>query len=193
MRHRRYCKSFAASRLATESKPHTDSAPRWSPDCRTLAFLSDRQEDGQPEIYLIDRDGGEARQLTNLRGAIDDLEWSPNGRYLAFLLTDPETEEDQRRKQAKDDAIEVERNHKLRRLWTVDIRSGETRQVTGGDAQIWEFSWAPDCGFALIVGSVEAFSSFYASNFKEVIVFFLIIPVLVLRSLAAPEVEEEKD
>ena len=46
---------------------------------------------------------------------------------------------------------------------------------------------------ALLVGVVEAFSSFYASNFKEVIVFFLIIPVLVLRSLAAPEVEEEKD
>jgi branched-chain amino acid transport system permease protein len=46
---------------------------------------------------------------------------------------------------------------------------------------------------ALIVGTVESFSSFYASNFKEVIVFFLIIPVLVLRSLAAPEVEEEKD
>ena len=46
---------------------------------------------------------------------------------------------------------------------------------------------------ALIVGGVEAFSSFYASNFKEVIVFTLIIPVLVLRSLAAPAVEEEKD
>jgi branched-chain amino acid transport system permease protein len=46
---------------------------------------------------------------------------------------------------------------------------------------------------ALIVGSVEAFSSFYASNFKEVIVFTLILPVLVLRSLAAPAVEEEKD
>jgi branched-chain amino acid transport system permease protein len=46
---------------------------------------------------------------------------------------------------------------------------------------------------ALVVGSVEAFSSFYASNFKEVIVFTLILPVLMLRSLAAPEVEEEKD
>src|SRR6266404_1800569 len=46
---------------------------------------------------------------------------------------------------------------------------------------------------ALIVGTVEAFSSFYASNFKEVIVFTLIIPVLLLRSLAAPAVEEEKD
>jgi len=46
---------------------------------------------------------------------------------------------------------------------------------------------------ALIVGMVEAFSSFYASNFKEVIVFTLLLPVLLLRSLAAPEVEEEKD
>jgi branched-chain amino acid transport system permease protein len=46
---------------------------------------------------------------------------------------------------------------------------------------------------ALLVGAVEAFSSFYASNFKEVIVFTLILPVLVLRSLAAPAVEEEKD
>jgi len=46
---------------------------------------------------------------------------------------------------------------------------------------------------ALVVGCVEAFSSFYASNFKEVIVFTLILPVLVLRSLAAPAVEEEKD
>ena len=46
---------------------------------------------------------------------------------------------------------------------------------------------------ALMVGAVEAFSSFYASNFKEVIVFTLLVPVLLLRSLAAPAVEEEKD
>ena len=46
---------------------------------------------------------------------------------------------------------------------------------------------------ALVVGTVEAFSSFYASNFKEVIVFTLILPVLLLRSLKAPAVEEEKD
>ena len=46
---------------------------------------------------------------------------------------------------------------------------------------------------AILVGCVEAFSSFYASNYKEVIVFTLLLPVLVLRSLAAPEVEEEHD
>jgi branched-chain amino acid transport system permease protein len=46
---------------------------------------------------------------------------------------------------------------------------------------------------ALMVGIVESFSSFYASNFKEVIVFMLLVPMLLLRSLAAPAVEEEKD
>lgn len=46
---------------------------------------------------------------------------------------------------------------------------------------------------ALLVGCVEAFSSFYASNYKEAIVFTLLLPVLILRSLAAPAVEEEHD
>jgi branched-chain amino acid transport system permease protein len=45
---------------------------------------------------------------------------------------------------------------------------------------------------ALVVGLVEAFAAFYASNFKEVIVFTLLLPVLVWRSLAVPHVEEEE-
>jgi dipeptidyl aminopeptidase/acylaminoacyl peptidase len=144
--------------------PRTDNTPRWSPDGRTLAFLSDRLEDGRQQIYLLNRASpwpkgrpssgvtGEARRLTDLQGEINELEWSPDGRQLAFLLTDPDTEEEQRRKHAKDDAIEVERNHKWRRVWTVDVVSGVTRQITSGDAQIWEFSWAPDGGFALLIG-----------------------------------------
>jgi branched-chain amino acid transport system permease protein len=45
---------------------------------------------------------------------------------------------------------------------------------------------------ALLVGLLESFSSFWASAFKEVIVFTLIIPVLVWRSLTAHHVEEEE-
>lgn len=45
---------------------------------------------------------------------------------------------------------------------------------------------------ALLVGLLESFSSFWASAFKEVIVFTLIIPVLLWRSLAAHHVEEEE-
>ena len=43
---------------------------------------------------------------------------------------------------------------------------------------------------AILVGLLEAFSSFWASAFKEVIVFTLIIPVLVWRSLTTRHVEE---
>ena len=45
---------------------------------------------------------------------------------------------------------------------------------------------------ALLVGLLESFSSFWASAFKEVIVFTLIIPVLLWRSLAAQHHEEEE-
>ncbi|MBE7374294.1 branched-chain amino acid ABC transporter permease [Pseudomonas lopnurensis] len=45
---------------------------------------------------------------------------------------------------------------------------------------------------ALAVGLVEAFSMFWASNYKEVIVFTLIIPFLLWRSLTSRHVEEEE-
>lgn len=45
---------------------------------------------------------------------------------------------------------------------------------------------------ALLVGQLESFSSFWASAYKEVIVFTLIIPVLLWRSLTSRHVEEEE-
>ena len=64
--------------------PRADTAPRWSPDGRTLAFLSDREDDGTPQIYLLDRDGGEARRLTNQPCAVVEIAWSPDGTRIAF-------------------------------------------------------------------------------------------------------------
>jgi len=46
---------------------------------------------------------------------------------------------------------------------------------------------------AVMVGFLESFSSFWASAFKESIVFTLIIPVLLWRSLAAPRIEEDEE
>ncbi len=45
---------------------------------------------------------------------------------------------------------------------------------------------------AMLVGMLESYSSFYASAFKEVIVFTLIIPVLLWRSLTSKHIEEEE-
>lgn len=46
---------------------------------------------------------------------------------------------------------------------------------------------------SVLVGLIESFSSFYASSYKEIIVFTLIIPVLLWRSLKSRHVEEEED
>jgi len=45
---------------------------------------------------------------------------------------------------------------------------------------------------AITVGIIEAFASFHASSYKEVIVFMLIVPVLLWRSLYAPQIEEDE-
>jgi dipeptidyl aminopeptidase/acylaminoacyl peptidase len=59
-----------------------DSSPSWSPDGKTLAFLSARE--GNSEVYLLSMEGGEARKLTELSTGADLFHWSPDGKTIAF-------------------------------------------------------------------------------------------------------------
>ncbi len=59
-----------------------DSAPSWSPDGKTLAFLSGR--DGTSQVYVISMEGGEAKKLTTLSTGADMFKWSPDGKSIAF-------------------------------------------------------------------------------------------------------------
>jgi dipeptidyl aminopeptidase/acylaminoacyl peptidase len=59
-----------------------DSAPAWSPDGKTLAFLSAR--DGISQIYLLSMEGGEAKKVTSLSSGVDLFKWSPDGKTFAF-------------------------------------------------------------------------------------------------------------
>ncbi|MGB2954896.1 MAG: hypothetical protein WBB64_02895, partial [Anaerolineales bacterium] len=56
-----------------------DSSPRWSPDGKKIAFLSNRDDEKQPQIYLIPFSGGEARPLTDIQGEFAGFKWSPTG------------------------------------------------------------------------------------------------------------------
>ena len=76
-----------------------DQHARFSPDGRTLAFLSDRRtvmeeepdrSTGDPkdredatQVHLLPLDGGEARRLTDLPRGVKAFEWSPDGSQLA--------------------------------------------------------------------------------------------------------------
>src|SRR6266446_6726870 len=59
-----------------------DSSPVWSPDGKTLAFLSSRS--GNSQVYLLSMEGGEAPPLTKLSTGADIVKWSPDGKTIAF-------------------------------------------------------------------------------------------------------------
>jgi len=59
-----------------------DSSPVWSPDGKTVAFLSSRS--GVSQVYLLSMDGGEAHPLTKLSTGADIVKWSPDGKTVAF-------------------------------------------------------------------------------------------------------------
>ena len=101
--------SAPARQLTVGSK--NDAAPRWSPDGRTIAFLSDRgavlqaggggakagkaeaPKEGGTQVWLLPfADGGEARQLTDLPKDAEGLAWSPDGRRLAVVSAATSTE-----------------------------------------------------------------------------------------------------
>ncbi len=138
-----------------------DTRPRWSPDGRQIAFLSNRKDEKQPQLHLIPFDGGEARPLTDLKGEFISFAWSPDGRQFACAFrkkdqAEIEREEDEEKKKLGIVARHISRVHyKLDgtgflpqgriHIWTIDAQTGEAKQLTA--SQIHDESepcWSPD-------------------------------------------------
>jgi dipeptidyl aminopeptidase/acylaminoacyl peptidase len=134
--------------------PKRDLEPRWSPDGRSIAFTSNREDENE-QLYVIDAAGGDARKLTNLPEEVTEIAWSPDGRALAFSSRVPDAgyaETDERRRGPR----------RFRRLqykldnvgWTGDRRqhifivaadgSSPARQLTDGDFEDAAPAWSPD-------------------------------------------------
>src|SRR5437899_1477259 len=73
----------------------SETAPRWSPDGKYLSFTSSRPGKAKGnQVWLLDRNGGEAYQLTELKGRLQGYEWSPDSKRLALVIGDPDPEAD---------------------------------------------------------------------------------------------------
>ena len=108
-------------------------SPRWSPDGKTLAFLSDHAKAGV-QIYLLGAGEANAVQLTSVPGGVEDFEWSPDSKSIAFVT---------REKAVGDDVIEVDRHLEYSRLWISNVSDHKAVQVTKQDFEIYELAWAP--------------------------------------------------
>ena len=138
------------------------SAPRWSPDGRTLAFL--RPVDGVPQLHLLPMDGGEPMRLTSAPLGAGPAVWSPDGAAIAYAgpvgpgdggPPDPHAPVVAERLDYKADGAGLLRGVTAH-VFVVDVASGETRRLTEGDFHAGEPSWRPDGTRLAFVASMDA-------------------------------------
>src|SRR5262249_37020860 len=73
------------------SSTDSESNPRFSPDGKYLSFSSSRPGKAKGnQVWLLDRSGGEAVQLTEVKGRLQGYEWSPDSKRLALTIGDPD-------------------------------------------------------------------------------------------------------
>ena len=113
----------------------SSSAPEWSPDGRSLAFISDRTDKRQ--IYLIDPRGGEARAITNVEEGVGSFSWSPDGRQIAFTMTEPKPEAQKERDKKYGEFEVVDTDYRMTHLHVIDVDPASTepakpRRLTSG-------------------------------------------------------------
>lgn len=107
----------------TNNLKNSSNSPKWSPDGKWIAFLSNREENTQ--IQVIRAAGGESFQLTETKSNISDFEWSPDSKSIVFLQPEDKSKEEKAKKD-KYGGFEVEDSeYSLNQLWIINFNPEE--------------------------------------------------------------------
>lgn len=142
--------------LRLTGEDESSSAPAFSPDGRWISFLSKRGEDKLAQLWLLDRRGGEARKLGDVKGDILDYRWAPDSRTILLTKTDPvpegpDDDKERPRPVVVDDVLFkqdgngfiVAESHS--HLHALDVQSGKVVQLTpSGSTDESAAEWSPD-------------------------------------------------
>ncbi len=129
-----------------------ESSPRWSPDGKQLAFLSNR--DDQQQIYVMRADGGEAAAATKGKRSVHSFGWSPDGKQIAYLAPDAKSATEEKKDKDKDDARVVDKNDKQPRLWLLTLATNEAKALTDTKWEVSDLAWLKT-GDRLVVSATD--------------------------------------
>ncbi len=122
----------------------------FTPDGKSLSFLSKRGTDAGAQVYTLRLDGGEAEAVTSSPRAILGYAWSPDGKRLATIAPaaeDPKVEA--RRKDGYDEKV-VDARHVQQLVTVREVATKAETIVTPADKTAFELAWSPD-GSELLV------------------------------------------
>lgn len=171
------------------TRGRSDTAPAWSPDGSTIAYVRDQQ------VWLLPMTGGEPVQLTTLPLGAGAPVWSPDGSAIAFsapvdrVATAQETDADRARR--ADAPIVSERlDYQIdgmgfvgtvrTQIHLAEVATGEVRQVTEGRHHAQNPAWSPDGTTLVYTAKADGDSDLVASS--------AVFSLAVTGSHAAPRV-----
>jgi dipeptidyl aminopeptidase/acylaminoacyl peptidase len=131
-----------AVNLATTGE-RKDSDPAWSPDSKTLAFFSNAGEKDQAQLWTVNADGSDPKNITHLKGYAAHPRWSHDGKRIAFLYIEgaggggPLTA-------APVTTGVIDTAIHNQRIAVLDIVIGQLRQVSPANLHIYDYDWSPD-------------------------------------------------